>query len=247
MWSNPEGPIGANSSGCKPKLMRSICQGFVSTGRKSYSSRCSAFQAREVPPGPQWCWWLCLLLSLPTYTPHLDKTYCFNSYFTSLLSDLENITQKKSFSIPFLDYLSIFYSICFIISSFTFNHVENIVRHSDLLFKTEAVLPQIGVLAAHSRIPLLEFPWPKEGAKAIWFQFIYNNTHFILFFNWSVADLQYKHWFVFYVNLLLFCIHIHLYYFLDSTYKWYYRVFVFLWLILFSINLYNTICQLYLN
>ena len=97
------------------------------------------------------------------------------------LSDLGNITKRKSFSISFLDYL-IFPSICFIISSFTFNHVENVVCHSALLFKTEAVFPQRWVLVAHSRIPPLEFPWPKEGTKSYMIPFVYNNTHFILFF-----------------------------------------------------------------
>ena len=33
------------------------------------------------------------------------------------------------------------------------------------------------------------------------------------------------------MSLLLFCIYIHLHYFLDSIYKWYHTVFVFLWLI----------------
>ena len=42
------------------------------------------------------------------------------------------------------------------------------------------------------------------------------------------------------VSVSLF-MYIHLFYFLDSTYKWYYIVFVFLWLILLSIIFYRSI------
>lgn len=85
------------------------------------------------------------------------------------LPDLGNIITTKSFAISFLDYL-IFSSICFIILFFTFNHVENVVCHSALLFKTEAVFPQKGgkacwLLTAES-LPW-NFPGQRKAPKSI--------------------------------------------------------------------------------
>ena len=163
--------------------MQGICQGFEkrSTGRKCCPLDVQPFrQERSVldrsdAGGFSYC------CPFPPTLPTLIKPTVIIAALHFFLPDLGNITTTKSFAISFLDYL-IFSSICFIILFFTFNHVENVVCHSALLFKTEAVFPQKGMLVAHSRIPPLEFPWPKEGTKSCMIPFVYNNTHFILFF-----------------------------------------------------------------
>ena len=94
-----------------------------------------------------------------------------------------------------------------LISSFTFNHVENVVCHSALSSRLRLSSPrkECWLLIAES-LPW-NFPGQRKAQKAIWFHLyiiIHISFHFL---SWSIVDLQCNHWFVSYVNQ--FVLHIH--------------------------------------